>query len=205
MIMNVIGDCQRLYLKHWDYNSMRIMTELANIVRDHGGRVKPAKAAIISDRSITESINHCTIKIGELKQANTKYGKTPKRHEALYKFRNKLKELSAVDNSPICVFGQQYIRFTLEDKMYYYSVDSNPFFDFYYHKTNINRDGEYSQDVCPFSDPKEWLHDHYLTSLCPEDDIKYAARFVFDMLIRSRDSKILRYPNTRERKGKVDF
>ena len=69
---------------------MRIMTELANIVRDHGGRVKPAKAAIISDRSITESINHYTIKIGELKQANTKYGKTPKRHEALYKFRNKL-------------------------------------------------------------------------------------------------------------------
>ena len=50
----VIKDGERLYLRAWEYNAARIISELANIVKNHGGRVKPTNTAIISDRSADE-------------------------------------------------------------------------------------------------------------------------------------------------------
>ena len=50
----VMQDGERLYLRVWEYNAARIITELANIVNNHGGRVKPTNTAIISDRSAKE-------------------------------------------------------------------------------------------------------------------------------------------------------
>jgi hypothetical protein len=47
----VMRDGERLYLRAWEYNAARIMTELAKIVKNHDGRVKPTHTAIISDRS----------------------------------------------------------------------------------------------------------------------------------------------------------
>ena len=52
----VTKDNERLYLKSWQYNAARILSELANIVKTNGGRVQPLKTAIISDRSLSYTI-----------------------------------------------------------------------------------------------------------------------------------------------------
>ena len=50
----VMNDGERLSLRVWEFNAARIITELANIVNNHGGRVKPTNTALISDRSAKE-------------------------------------------------------------------------------------------------------------------------------------------------------
>jgi hypothetical protein len=57
----VTKDGERLYLKAWEYNAARIITELANIVKNHGGRVKPTHTAIISDRNAKEEAESITV------------------------------------------------------------------------------------------------------------------------------------------------
>ena len=57
----VIKDGTRLYLNSWEYNAARIMTELAKIVKNHGGRVKPTHTAIISDRSAKKESEPITV------------------------------------------------------------------------------------------------------------------------------------------------
>jgi hypothetical protein len=57
----VLKEGERLYLRAWEYNAARIITELANIVETHGGRVKPTNAAIISDRSAKEETEPITV------------------------------------------------------------------------------------------------------------------------------------------------
>lgn len=57
----VTKEGSRLYLKTWEYNAARIITELANIVNNHGGRVKPTKTAIISDRNAKDEAEPITV------------------------------------------------------------------------------------------------------------------------------------------------
>ncbi len=52
---------KRLYLRTWEYNAARIITELSNIVSNHGGRVKPTHTAIISDRNAKEEKEPITV------------------------------------------------------------------------------------------------------------------------------------------------
>ena len=54
-------DGERLDLTTWEYNASRIISELANIVENHGGRVKPTNTAIISDRSAKEEVEPITV------------------------------------------------------------------------------------------------------------------------------------------------
>lgn len=145
----VIKDGTRLYLKPWEYNAARIMTGLARIVENHGGRVKPTKTAIISDRYATD------------------------------------------EAEPITVTHTSYIRFILDETLYYYEVDENPFFDFYYSKAPI-KNGEYSKDAVLEADKKEWLFDCFFKSNCGEPDIIEAANLVFNMLCNAPMSRIIR-------------
>lgn len=176
----VIKDGERLYLRAWEYNAARIITELANIVNNHGGRVKPTNTAIISDRSATE------------------------------------------ETEPITVTHTTHISFILDETYYYYQVNDNPFFEFYYSKTPI-KNGKYSKDAGLEFDKKEWLFDCFFKSNCRQPDIVKAANFIFNMLCNAPMSKIIRdgrkqrVPNTYnngyhmetiykpERMEKVDF
>ena len=145
----VIKDGDRLYLRAWEYNAARIISELANIVKNHGGRVKPTNKAIISDRSATE------------------------------------------EAEPITVTHTSYISFVLNETYYYYQVDANPFFDFYYSKTPI-KSGRWSRDAVLKADKKEWLFDCFFGSNCEQQDIIEAANLIFDMLCNAPMSKIFR-------------
>lgn len=145
----VTKDGQRLYLRAWEYNAARIMTELANIVKNHGGGVKPTNTAIISDRSAKE------------------------------------------EDEPITVTHTSYISFVLDETYYYYQVNDNPFFNFYYIKTPI-KNGEMSKDAGLEADKKEWLYDCFFKSNCGQPDITEAANLIFDMLCNAPMSKIIR-------------
>jgi len=145
----VTKDGERLYLRTWEYNAARIITELANIVNNNGGRVKPTHKAIISDRNAEK------------------------------------------ENEPITVTHTSYISFILDETHYYYQVDSNPFFEFYYNKTPI-KNGKRSKDAGLEADKKEWLYDCFFMSNCGQPDIIEAANLIFNMLCNAPMSKIIR-------------
>ncbi|MGI5964157.1 MAG: hypothetical protein ACOX7N_10750 [Lawsonibacter sp.] len=145
----VTKDGERLYLQTWEYNAARIITELANIVNNHGGRVKPTATAIISDRNATD------------------------------------------EAEPITVTHTTYISFILDDIYYYYQVNDNPFFEFYYNKTPI-KNGKRSRDAGLEADKKEWLFDCFFKSNCGQPDIIEAANLIFNMLCNAPMSKIIR-------------
>lgn len=203
--MFVNHEGQHLYLKHWDYNSLRIMTELARIVHEHGGRAIPAPTITITNRSITGLLNDYKLSIKKIKSSNTRFGASQVRSNALRSFRRKIADLQEIDNSPIEVRGSQSIRFVIRDSLYYYSFDSNPFFDFYYYKVPVNENGEYSVGVQCSVDEKCWLSDQYITSMCSDSDIRGAASYIFNMLVRSQYSSFECQPGKLSRKGKVDF
>ena len=46
--MIVTKENERLFCKTWTYNAARILSELAQVVENNGGRVKDGHAAIIS-------------------------------------------------------------------------------------------------------------------------------------------------------------
>lgn len=145
----VIKDGERLYLRAWEYNAARIISELANIVKNRGGRVKPTNKAIISDRSAKE------------------------------------------EAEPITVTHTSYISFVLNETYYYYQVNGNPFFKFYYSKTPIKK-GMRSRDAGLEADKKEWLFDCFLGSNCEQQDIIEAANLIFNMLCNAPMSEIIR-------------
>ena len=155
----VIKDGTRLYLGTWEYNAARVITELARVIENHGGRVKPTHTAIISDRNAKEQ------------------------------------------SEPITVTHTTYISFILDETYYYYQVDSNPFFEFYYIKTPI-KNGKRSRNAVLEADKKEWLYDCFLSSNCGQPDIVEAANLIFNMLCNApmseiiRDSYKQRVPNT---------
>lgn len=142
-------DGERLYLRAWEYNTARIITELANIVKNHGGRVKTTNKAIISDRSADK------------------------------------------EAEPITVTHTSYISFVLDETYYYYQVDDNPFFDFYYRKTPI-KNSKRSRDTGLEADKKEWVFDCFFGSNCEQEDIIEAANLIFNMLCNAPMSKIIR-------------
>ena len=146
--MIVLKENQRLYLHSCNYNMARMMSALANLVKEHGGRVKPTRQALISDRNCK-------------------------------------------DAEPIKVTHTSYISFVLNDVYYYYQVDDNPFFPFYYIKTPI-KNGKYSMDAALEETKKGWLIDSFWGQHCSESNIHCAAEFVFNELSKARMSTVIR-------------
>lgn len=140
---------ERLYLRAWEYNASRIISELANIVKNHGGRVKPTNTAIISNRSAEEK------------------------------------------SEPITVTHTSCITFILDETYYYYQVNDNLFFEFYYTKTPI-KNGKLSRDAGLEEDKKDWLCDGFFGSNCGQREIIEAANLLFNMLCNAPMSRIIR-------------
>lgn len=154
--MIVYQENDRFYLCPLDFNMCRIFTALAVIVEKYGGKVKPLKTALISDRSLK----------GE---------------------------------EPIVVTHTSYITFILNGVYYYFQVDSNPFFPFYYQKIPIKA-GKYSKDVCLDEFSKSWLFDYLWGSGVSDTDIVKVADLIFNSLVKAEFSIIRR----ESRRKKVD-
>ena len=188
--MFITQENQRLYLGTWEYNASRILTELANAVIIRGGRVKPLKNAIVSNRSITDAKQEYTEKIERLTELE-KTSHNKKRTALIKVYSEKLAELEKVNNEPIKVTHTSYINFIHDGFYYYYQMDDNPFFEFYYHKTPV-QNGRYSCDTYLTEDNKEWLRNCFFSYDCSYADVVEAANFIFNMLVSSKPSIICR-------------
>ena len=232
--MIVYKENQRFYLNPWGYNACRIMSALAEVVREHGGNVKPTIPCMVSDRHKYDVLDKLK-KEKECIEWNMDmdvFDDDPvKQKKYVEKLKNRLKSVEmnirkCEDeinyDKPIPVTHTSYITFEMDGVYYYYQVDDNPFFPFYYIKTPITEKG-YSKDACLEEDAKEWLWDCFFKSECPSEMIIKAAEFIFDMLMNAKDSRIIRdckktrVPNTydsgwhyenvyaKERFAQIDF
>ena len=183
--MIITRENERLYLTSWNYNAALVLSELAKIVINNGGNVKPTKTAIISNRSVDAVIRENEIRIERLensKKAN---------NAIIANLISENESLKGINNEPIKVTHLTYINFTIDGVYYSYSVDDNPFFPFYIYKTPI-KDGKRSADAAGVEDKKEWLFDCFLKMNCSKSDIVEAANIIFNMLINSNNSPIIR-------------
>ena len=198
--MLILKENERLYPSTWEYNSCRIMSALVEIVAKNGGRVKPQKKVIISDRYLEETKIKLSNRIDCLKELEQKKHKDI-RENAIIEKEKELKKLELINNDPIQITHTTYISFIYENYYYYYQMDENPFFEFYYIKTPI-KNGEYSCNALLTESKKTWLYDCYLKVGCTENDIKKAAEYIFNMLINYNSSQIrldkkrVRVPNS---------
>lgn len=193
--MYITHDGQRLYLNSWNYNAALIFSELAKIIENAGGRVKPcAHYASISNRSITEARNEHTERAEKMRAAAeriTDPEKSEKLKAAAAKEAEKAAELDQIDNTPRDAAHIGYISFVLNNVYYYYQTDRNPFFPFYYIKTPI-REGKYSRDAACTEDEKTWLYDCFFYATCSDADRREAANLIFNMLVTAPPSEIIR-------------
>ena len=196
-------DKQRLYLDSWNYNAALILSELARIVVEHGGRVEPPRhTAIVTNRSIDSAIRTYTARLDRLVELNKLYGASEARDCEIIRLRGEIDRLSSIKNDPVEVPGQNWIHFVLNGKVYSMSLDENPFFEFYYSKTPLRDDGKYSLDACIDEFDKGWVYDCLLTGEATADDRHNAANEVFRIMTGAkdtriiRDSKRVRVPNT---------
>jgi len=199
--MIVMKENERLYLTSWEYNAARVLTELAKIVVNNGGRVKPLKTAIISNRSHTKALRGNEERIAHYKKIAAEGHGNEKTLEGIASMSETIERLKAFNNEPIKVTHTTYISFVFDGFYYYYQLNDNPFFEFYYQKTPI-KDGKYSKDSALIEDKKKWLYDCFFDVDCSDADVKEAANLIFNMLVKAkptpiiRDSKKQRVPNT---------
>lgn len=191
--MIVLKEDQKLYLDNWLYNACQIISELAVIVGNHGGIIAPTTSAIIENRTLYSFVNKCESDMEAWSQADKT--RTTPLSDACIKAREnyirKYEEAKSINNAPIRVTHTTYIRFLLDDTVYYYQVNDNPFFEFYYTKTPVVNN-EYSKNAMSEEDKKEWLFDCFLSWNCSKADIKEAANLIFNMLVKADNSKIWR-------------
>lgn len=201
--MIVIKENQRLYLTAWNYNAARIMSELAKIVENNGGRYKPTNDAIISDRSCAEKIREYEEKLSLYKRIVSEGLGNEHTIKAIDFMEKEIDRLKKVNDDPIRVTHTTYISFILDGLYYYYQVDDNPFFDFFYSKTPV-KNGKHSRDAALEKDKKEWLFDCFFCSGCSEADVKEAAHLIFNMLVNAKNSVIIRDSKKRRVKNTYD-
>lgn len=187
--MLVSKENERLYPDSWGYNGARIMSKLAELVVENGGRVKPCKKAVISNRSIDIMKNECSLRLEKLKSLEEQKHKIIL-VSSIEKKEAELKELEQIENDPIIVTHTSYISFVLENTYYYFQLDDNPFFEFLLVKTPI-KNGKYSKDAALEETKKDWLEDDFLKIGCSEKAIEDAAKSIFDMLVSSKNSSII--------------
>ena len=187
--MLVLKDNERLYPDSWEYNGARIMSKLAELVVENGGRVAPCKKAVISNRTIDNMKIECSLRLEKLKSLEEKKHKDVL-VAAIEKKEKDLKELEQIKNDPITVTHTSYISFVFENTYYYFQLDDNPFFEFLLVKTPI-KNGKYSKDAALEETEKDWLEDELLKIGCSEKVINDAAKKIFDMLVASKNSEII--------------
>lgn len=220
----------RLYLKNWPYNAALIMDELHNIVENNGGKVKPHTGAptVISNHTLDSAIRKTTDRLNQLEAIEAeKPGQNQHRTEAIKQYRADLEKWQHIDNTPREVrhttWSASYITFTLDNMLYYYDTDDNPFFEFHYKKTPIAKDGTVSRDAYLMEDKKEWLYDCFMRFDTSDADRKEAANLIYNMLVKApvseiyREKRRMRVPNMynngyhyetvyeKERREKVSF
>ena len=187
----------KLYLSNWDYNAALIIEELAAIVENNGGTVKPGTETIIENRALNENMRKAADRLTQLESIEADNpGTNEHRTDAIKRIRADIEKWERIDNTPRtvhhCTWSSAYISFKLGGMYYYYQTDSNPFFDFHYQKTPIDINGTVSRCACLENDPKEWLYDCFFRAEATDADRREAANLIYNMLLKAAPSVIRR-------------
>lgn len=155
--MIVTKDNERLCLPNWGYNAARIVSRLAELVTEKGGRVKPTHPALITNRTLSGNIAERENHLQRCIDAQTR-NYTELREKHITAIKAELDSLRLIKNDPIRVTHTTYISFVLNDMYYYYQVDDNPFFEFFGSKTPVVH-GMYNPHGAVRADLKKWCVD----------------------------------------------
>ena len=193
-----ISKCgEKLYLKNWEYNSMRLLADLAVIVENNGGTVAPVdRYAVAVNSTLADAIRHYEKHINAMQDLELKEHNVI-RANAIKETQKKLTDLYKINNDPITVEYPGYITFKLDNMRYYFQIDSNPFFEHYFLKTEIRENNTYSRDAALQEIPCTIAYDCMLSYHITAADIKEIAYQVFNALIGSNPSPIIRDHNRR--------
>ena len=184
----------RRYLNNWHYNAALILTELETIVKNDGGSIcstfaTDRKQYLITNRTLSTAIREEQERLEKLERLL----KTDLKNET----RKRLEKLEAIKNDPIITYYSDYlyISFALDGNYYYYSMDRNPFFDFYFAKVKIEPENKINRKYYCSNDKKEWFFDCFYSFTCSDSDRREAANLIFNMLITSNYSQTYRTKN----------
>lgn len=181
---------ERRFLTSWKYNAARIFAELENIVKNNGGELcatwqyatppewlTKRKKYLITNRTLEETIEKEKNLLSRLEKLG--------RNDAARETREKIDHLLSIDNAPrvSCYADYLYIQFSLDGYFYYYSMDSNPFFDFHFARVKIEEGEKINQNYYLQDDAKKWLYDCFFFADCAEADTREAANLIFNMLL----------------------
>lgn len=184
--MIVTKDNTRLYLTNWGYNTARVISRLAKMVVENGGRVKHTNTAIISNRTLSGAIREKQALLDGCMAAQDR-NYTDMRQKHIETIAEKLEELKAIKNDPITVTHTSYISFALNGMYYYYQVDDNPFFEFFASKTPIVN-GRYNSHAGIRECGKEWVTDSMFSYNFSNNEVNEAAKKVFAWLLDMQPS-----------------
>jgi hypothetical protein len=178
---------EKRYLTNWSYNAARIFDHLEKIVHNNGGVLvsewghnRPRTEYEIVNRQLLAAIQEKEEFVEKLERLN---------RPAAQAERAKLEEWKSIDNSPVKTYyaDYMYISFMLNNTYYYYQVDRNPFFEFFYKKIPAPG-GKMDRNHYMDHDKKEWLYDCFFSWDCSDVDRKEAANMIFNMLMNARHS-----------------
>lgn len=173
---------ERLYLDNWNYNAALILQHMEKVITDNGGRICGQYSSsfftnIISNRTLSGAIRDCRKLLERLEALE--------RTEAAAARRAELERLEAIKNDPIPVNYSTYIGFILDGVYYEYSMDRNPFFNFYFRKIQVDENNSYSGDYYLENAKKEWLYDCFFRFDCSDADRLEAANMIYNDLLNA--------------------
>ena len=192
----VLKDGERLYLNSWEYNMARVISELAKMVQDRGGRCKRLPYAMVTNRTNYNKAIELKSRIERLEQNINKYSNAElieKLKTALEKTRSEYEQAkAAADNEkPVKVEYTSYITFVLNNYVYYFQIEDIPFFPVLASKTPV-KNGKYSRDAVLGEFKKEIAFDQMIFSSVSEQEINEVASLILDTLASSKQSPIYR-------------
>ncbi len=188
--MIILKDLEKRFPTSWEYNAARVMSHVATIAENNGARVKYGPRAVLQNRSINKKIREYTERIERVKNPLLPID-AEKQARVIAMLETERAEWENMNNDPITVTHTSYISFVLDDVYYYFQIDKNPFFPFYYQKTPV-MNGKIYRCACLEESKKEWLFDCMFDARCNNAEVVEIANLIYNELINAKYSTIIR-------------
>lgn len=173
-----------MYPASAEYNTILVINEVARIVKDAGGIVKPAESFKIVNRTVDESIRKAE---EHLEKCKNNKRVVP---EYIAKCENEINDMKAIKNDPVSVNYPNYISFVLDGFYYYLQADENPFFPTEVIKAEIIN-GKYKSCYLENLDV-EWFANSFWEMKASREDITEAANLIYNALTSRKPCGIVR-------------
>jgi len=143
--MIVTRENETLYPATFTFNTARLLTMLAKIVTDHGGKVKPLRTAILYNRTPRHAAIETETRLKAIQNAQNEKP-TEKRQMYISELTEKLNRYKNYVDFAFRATHTTYIEFVYNGHYYYVQYDENPFFPHHYIKTPVNNN-KFSRDA----------------------------------------------------------